>query len=207
MLISVRETPKWEFLFFYLATNSIEGDEQMIVYANTGNFIHIGRAGEHLATQVIFDISEYKKECEEGLTRMVAGYSWEWVSNNDPTRYDIEIEGVKRKWNHCTEGWVHSPEAIDEIGCIHSIQGYDLNYAFVIIGREISYNKDTQEITVNRALYFDDNGKKTATYDELLEYIKDIYYVLLSRGIKGTYLYVCNDELREYMENYIDVVG
>ena len=44
-------------------------------------------------------------------------------------------------------------------------------------------------------------------YDELLEYIKDIYYVLLSRGIKGTYVYVCNDELREYMENYIDVIG
>ena len=154
-----------------------------------------------------FENLMYKKECEEGLTRMVAGYSWDWVSNNDPTKYDIEIEGVKRKWNHCTEGWVHSREAIDEIGCIHSIQGYDLNYAFVIMGREISYNKGTQEIIVNRDLYFDDNGKNTATYDELLEYIKDIYYVLLSRGIKGTYVYVCNDELREYMENYIDVIG
>lgn len=154
-----------------------------------------------------FENLMYKKECEEGLTRMVAGYSWDWVSNNDPTKYDIEIEGVKRKWNHCTEGWVHSREAIDEMGCIHSIQGYDLNYAFVIMGREISYNKDTQEIIVNRDLYFDDNGKNTATYDELLEYIKDIYYVLLSRGIKGTYVYVCNDELREYMENYIDVIG
>ena len=71
MLISIRETPKWEFLFFYLATNSIEGDEQMIVYANTGNFIHIGRAGEHLATQVIFDISEYKKEWGVGTAQLL----------------------------------------------------------------------------------------------------------------------------------------
>ena len=37
-------------------------------------------------------------------------------------------------WNHCTKGWVHTEEAIDEVGCIHSIQGYDLNYAFVILG-------------------------------------------------------------------------
>ena len=50
------------------------------------------------------------------------------------------------------------------------------------------------------------NGKKTATEDELLDYIRHIYYVLLTRGIRGTYLYVCNDELREYLSQYIDVV-
>lgn len=116
-----------------------------------------------------FEHAMYKKEAEAGLTRMIAGYSWEWVSKKDPTKYDIEIAGVKRKWNHCTEGWVLSKEAIDEVGCIHSVQGYDLNYAFVIFGREIFYNKDTNEIGVKRELYFDDNGKKTATDEELLE--------------------------------------
>lgn len=154
-----------------------------------------------------FERLMYEKEAQEGLTRMIAGYSWEWVSNKDSMKYDIEIDGVKRKWNHCTEGWVHSKEAIDEIGCIHSIQGYDLNYAFVILGREISYDKCKKEIVVNRNLYFDENGKRTATNDELLDYIKDIYYVLLSRGIKGTYVYVCDDELRKYLENYIEVIG
>lgn len=43
----------------------------MIVYANTGNFIHIGRAGENLATQVVFDISEYKKEWGEGKAQLL----------------------------------------------------------------------------------------------------------------------------------------
>lgn len=153
-----------------------------------------------------FERMMYKKEAEEGLTRMIAGYSWEWVSNKDSTRHDIEIDGVKRKWNHCTEGWVHSDGAIDEVGCIHSIQGYDLNYAFVVLGREIYYDKDNKKIAVKRELYFDENGKKTATYDELLEYIKDIYYVLLSRGIKGTYVYVYDDALRKYLKDYIDVI-
>ena len=153
-----------------------------------------------------FEELMYEKEGEDGLTRMVAGYSWEWVSNNDSSLYDIEISGIKRKWNHCTVGWVHSKQAIDEVGCIHSIQGYDLNYAFVILGREISYDKNTNQIKINRDLYFDDNGKNTASDEELLDYIKDIYYVLLTRGIKGTYVYAYNDDLREYLEKCISVV-
>ena len=107
-------------------------------------------------------------------------------------------------WNHCTEGWVHTPEAIDEIGCIHSIQGYDLNYAFVILGEDIGYDKDNGKIIINPNNYYDKNGKRTANDEELLDYITNIYYVLLTRGIKGTYLYVCDTDLREYLEKYIE---
>ncbi|MDO5406637.1 MAG: DUF2075 domain-containing protein [Eubacteriales bacterium] len=145
----------------------------------------------------------YQKECEYKLTRMVAGYAWEWVSKKDKLRYDIEIEGIKKQWNHCTEGWVHSNEAIDEVGCIHSVQGYDLNYTFVIIGNELGYDWSTGSFIVRRENYFDRNGKNTAGDDELLGYVKNIYYVLLTRGIRGTYLYVCDEELRKYFSNYI----
>ena len=108
-------------------------------------------------------------------------------------------------WNHCTEGWVHTAEAIDEVGCIHSIQGYDLNYAFVILGKDIGYDKAAEKIIVRPECYFDKNGKRTANYEELLEYITNVYYVLMTRGIKGTYLYVCDDELREYLSQYMEV--
>lgn len=87
-----------------------------------------------------FNSLMYQREKEYELSRMVAGYAWEWKSNKDKNQYDIEIEMVQKRWNHCTEGWVHSEGAIDEVGCIHSIQGYDLNYAFVILGNEISYD-------------------------------------------------------------------
>ena len=137
--------------------------------------------------------------------RQVAGYAWPWISKKDQTKKDIEIQGIKRKWNHCTEGWVHTPEAIDEVGCIHSIQGYDLNYAFVILGKDIGYDKNTKQIIVRKELYFDQNGKRSTTYEQLLEYIKNIYYVLMTRGIKGTFLYVCDDDLREYLSQYIEV--
>lgn len=93
---------------------------------------------------------------------------------------------------------------IDEVGCIHSIQGYDLNYAFVILGNDIGYDKTTGQIIIRSECYFDKNGKITASYEELKEYITNVYYVLMTRGIKGTYLYVCDDELREYFSKYIE---
>ncbi|OON85368.1 hypothetical protein BXO88_12700 [Oribacterium sp. C9] len=152
-----------------------------------------------------FEKDLYKKESECGLSRMVAGYAWPWISKKDQSLKDIEIQGIKRMWNHCTEGWVHTEEAIDEVGCIHSIQGYDLNYAFVILGRDIGYDKENGKIIIRPDQYFDSNGKKTATYEELLEYIKNIYYVLMTRGIKGTYLYVCDEDLRNYLSEYIEI--
>ena len=152
-----------------------------------------------------FEKDMYEKEAETGLSRMLAGYAWPWISKKDQTLKDIEIQGVKRMWNHCTEGWVHTPEAINEVGCIHSIQGYDLNYAFVIIGKDIGYDKAIGKIVVHPESYFDKNGKRTAGYEELLEYITNVYYVLMTRGIKGTYLYVCDHDLREYLSQYIEM--
>ncbi len=151
-----------------------------------------------------FEHDMYEKNGKADLTRMVAGYAWPWISKNDKTKRDIEIQGISRMWNHCTEGWVHTPEAIDEVGCIHSIQGYDLNYAFVILGKDIGYDKATGKIIVRPDSYFDMNGKRTATYDDLYEYIRKVYYVLLTRGIRGTYLYVCDDALREYISQYME---
>lgn len=152
-----------------------------------------------------FEKDMYEKEAETGLSRMLAGYAWPWISKKNQELKDIEIQGIKKKWNHCTEGWVHTKEAINEVGCIHSIQGYDLNYAYVILGKDIGYDKATKKIIVRPEYYFDQNGKKTAGYEELLEYITNIYYVLMTRGIKGTYLYVCDENLREYLRPYIEM--
>lgn len=152
-----------------------------------------------------FEADMYEKESTTGLSRMIAGYAWKWISKNDNSLKDIEIQDVKRMWNHCTEGWVHTQEAIDEVGCIHSIQGYDLNYAFVILGNDMGYDKENKKIIVRPECYFDKNGKRTASYDELLEYITNVYYVLMTRGIRGTYLYVCDEDLREYLSEYIEM--
>lgn len=151
-----------------------------------------------------FDQLHYDLEKEHTLTRMAAGYAWEWISKGDKSKYDIVIQGVKKQWNYVTEGWVHSDGAIDQVGCIHSTQGYDLNYAFVIMGNEIGYDPVNKEIIINPKHYYDQNGKKTASYEELKEYILHIYYVLMTRGIRGTYLYICDDDLRNYISSVVE---
>ncbi|MBN1331652.1 DUF2075 domain-containing protein [Candidatus Dojkabacteria bacterium] len=144
------------------------------------------------------------KDREHGLSRILAGYAWEWkTKGNNSIDYDIEIDEVRLKWNSVTQDWVNSPNAINEVGCIHTIQGYDLNYAGVIIGPELSYDKDKNNIIVDKSKYLDFNGKRAISDPAELEaYIKNIYKTLLTRGIKGTYVYIVDENLREYMREY-----
>lgn len=153
-----------------------------------------------------FENDMHQKEKEFGLTRMVAGFAWPWISKKNKTLKDITIQGASKMWNSKTNGWVSSESSINEVGCIHSIQGYDLNYAFIIIGKDIGYDNKTNQVIVDEKNYYDVNGKRSTTYDELLSYIKNVYYVLLTRGIKGTYIYVCDDAYREYLKKFIEVV-
>jgi len=68
------------------------------------------------------------KEKAEGLSRLVAGYAWEWISKKDKNKFDIKIGNIQLKWNSVAVDWVNSPNSINEVGCVHTTQGYDLNY-------------------------------------------------------------------------------
>ncbi len=151
-----------------------------------------------------FNDELYVKEHDMELCRMLAGYAWEWKTKIDKNAYDIVIENVSKRWNHCLNNWINSDGAIDEVGCIHTSAGYDLNYAFVILGEDIKYSPITHKIYVDRSNYYDKRGKQSAKDFELDLYIRNIYYVLMTRGIKGTYIYVCDDNLREHLMNYIE---
>lgn len=88
-------------------------------------------------------------------------------------------------------------------GCIHTVQGYDLNYCGVIIGKDIDYDKEKNQIVILKENYMDANGKNGTTPEELKEYIIHIYTTLLNRGIKGTFIYACNKNLQEYLNQFI----
>ncbi|MFJ3491528.1 DNA/RNA helicase domain-containing protein [Leifsonia aquatica] len=148
------------------------------------------------------------RDAEAGLSRMVAGYAWEWQSRKNPDAFDIEFDGVALRWNSTQTDWINSPGSLDEVGSIHTVQGYDLNYAGVIIGPDLRYEPG-RGIWFDRTSYFDkkgmeDNRKRGIRYsdDDILEYVKNIYGVLLTRGIRGTYVYVCDSGLREYLRPY-----
>ncbi|MBR3131245.1 DUF2075 domain-containing protein [Candidatus Saccharibacteria bacterium] len=170
------------------------------------------------------DVSEMveeikKRNAERGLCRTVAGYAWDWRTKKEKLVfkkedsfatdvlikngiYDIDIDGARFIWNTEYNGWLASPNSINEIGCIHTIQGFDLNYAGVIIGNELRYSEE-RGLYIDRKSYRDVNGSKSASDDELLEYILNIYKVLCTRGMLGTFVYVCDEGLRTHLQKYI----
>lgn len=145
-----------------------------------------------------------KKDADESLCRTLAGYSWEWVSSKDKTVPDIELDGRKYFWNKTSSRWILN-SAPDEIGCVHTSQGYDLNRVAVIFGREIDYDPATRVITIDRRLFYDSKVKQQTTDAQLKTFILNAYKVMLVRGIKGCYVYACNKNLRDFLHRYIPV--
>ena len=160
------------------------------------------------------DISEMRREIrlrneEHGLSRLVAGYAWPWRSKTDKEAVDIEIAGERMRWNSTQRDWINSPGSVDEVGSIHTVQGYDMNYAGVILGRDLRYDLTSERIVFDRSEYHDKKGREnnpklgiTYSDDDLLEFVRNIYVVLLTRGIRGTYIYVADEPLRAYLTRY-----
>jgi uncharacterized protein len=144
------------------------------------------------------------KEKEVELCRLVAGFSWPWKSKKNSNAVDIEIDGLRLRWNSDVKEWINTRNALYEVGCIHTTQGYDLNYAGVIFGKEITYDSDRMEIVIDSKLYYDKNGKNGIRDINILKsYVINIYKTLMFRGIRGTYVYVCDEKLREYFRKHI----
>jgi DUF2075 family protein len=157
-----------------------------------------------------FRIEIRLRDAESGLSRLVAGYAWEWKTKNDKTAYDIEIEGSRLRWNSVQTDWIASSKSIEEVGSIHTVQGYDLSYAGVIIGPDLRYDTAAGKLVAHRDSYFDKKGKennkrlnKVYSDDDLLRFIRNIYAVLLTRSIHGTYVYVCDPALRAYLKQFL----
>lgn len=159
-----------------------------------------------------------KKDSEYGLCRNIAGYAWKWKSKGKGTAFDqvktqqvidsgifdIDIDGNKYIWNSKAVDWINSPNSVNEIGSIHTTQGFDLNYAGVIIGNDLKYDKLKNKIYINKNSYYDLMGKQSVSDEELLDYVLNIYRTMMLRGMLGTYIYVCDPGLREYLRKYID---
>lgn len=144
-------------------------------------------------------------------SRMVAGYCWEWASKKNPELYDVVIPeyDFKMRWNLTQDGslWIISPESVNEIGCIHTCQGLEVDYIGVVIGSDLIV-RDGKVLTQPLARARSD--KSIFGYKKLLEskpeegkailraIIKNTYRTLMTRGMKGCYVYFVDKETENY---------
>lgn len=159
-----------------------------------------------------------KKDDEMGLCKTVAGFSWEWKTKqkNKPKddmscydllvqngEYDIRIENHKYIWNLTNESWLTRQDSHCTIGCIHTTQGYDMNYVGVIFGKEIDYNFDSNSIVIDLKQYKDSKVKAGTDAETLKKLIINTYTTILARGIKGCYVYAYNKNMQKYLKKFI----
>ena len=152
----------------------------------------------------VFDSpTEMKNELEKlnkinNKSRLVAGYCYEWVSENDSSAIDIKLEdGFKMQWNlRGGQPFAIADTSFDQVGCIHTCQGLEFDYVGVIVGKDLRYENgklitDQSQIAVSDK----SSGIRTCKNKQLADtLIKNTYKTLMSRGQKGCFVY-CEDRL------------
>ena len=157
----------------------------------------------------------FEKNKEANRARLVAGYCWEWVSKKEPTLYDIEFKdfNFKMKWNLSTDPtWILSLDSVNQVGCIHTSQGLETDYVGVIMGSDLVI-RNGKVVTIPEKRAKTDQSlkgwKKELAIDEETtlikadQLIKNTYRALLTRGMKGCYLYSVDKETNEYLKSQI----
>ncbi len=143
--------------------------------------------------------------------RILAGYCWNWIKEgfNNSQIHDIKIGDFEISWNlKNTTTFAIDEDSVNEAGCIHTSQGLEFDYVGVIIGDDMRY-EDGRIVTdfTKRArtdsslkgikkLYRENPQKAEKTADEI---IKNTYRTLMTRGMKGCYIYCTDPKLAAHL--------
>lgn len=175
--------------------------------------------GSNYEFKVCDSISEfrdliYQRNTDSNKARMVAGYCWDWITKTkDPEGYDIDFpaEGFRARWNLDKDGslWIIAPGSVKEVGCIHTCQGLELEYVGVLLGPDLIVRSGKVITNVGKRSKNDSSikGYKSMSkvnpqqaLDFADEIIKNTYRTLMTRGIKGCYIYSVDPETNEYFK-------
>ncbi len=151
-----------------------------------------------------------KKNSLNNKSRIVAGYCWNWISGgkSNPLVYDIEIpeHDFRMSWNlDSSDTWAIDPNSVNEAGCIHTCQGLEFDYVGVIIGDDMTFDGNHIVTDATKRAKTDQSLKGLKTNYSVQEakdiadkIIKNTYKVLMSRGMKGCYIYCTNSKLASH---------
>ena len=191
-------------------------DNLLEIRSNNQAYIH----NENFLIRVCDTPNEVVREIKQknrsnNKSRVVAGFCWDWASRNNEKIMDIVMPEYKfkAKWNLSNDDtWSISEGSVNQIGCIHTCQGLEFDYVGVIIGTDIIY-RDGHILVDPSKRSKDDRTtfgwKKRAETDpegakELVrQIIKNTYRTLMTRGMKGCYLFIMDEQLRDYIKSRI----
>ncbi len=156
------------------------------------------------------------KAVEGFSARLAAGFCWSWSdARPDGTLVDdVKIDDFHRPWNAKPEAtrlakgipkatlWANDPGGIDQVGCIYTAQGFEFDYVGIIFGKDLCYSFDAQKWIGDKACSADPVVKKSK--DNFLSLVKNTYRVLLSRGLKGCYVYFQDKETERFFKSRME---
>lgn len=168
--------------------------------------------------RIFEDPNEMRSEIEKlnkinNKARMVAGYCWEWASKKNPQAYDVLIPeyNFAMRWNLTQDGslWIIAPESVNEIGCIHTCQGLEVDYIGVVIGDDLDIEGDILWTRPEKRAKSDMSIKgykkllseNDTALDTLDKIIKNTYRTLMTRGMKGCFVHFTNKKVEQYFKN------
>ncbi|MBC8063568.1 MAG: DUF2075 domain-containing protein [Chlorobia bacterium] len=152
-----------------------------------------------------------RQRSSEGFTaRLTAGFCWPW---SDPKKdgslvTDVVVGDWQMPWNAkpdsgslapgipTSDFWASSPNGIHQVGCVYTAQGFEFDYAGVIIGRDLRYDLRNGEWIGDKTQSHDSIVKRSG--DQFLDLIRNTYRVLLTRGVKGCYVHFMDDDTRAF---------
>jgi DUF2075 family protein len=145
--------------------------------------------------------------------RLVAGYCWNWNSKKNPILNDIVMpeHHYAARWNLASEGnnWIISQTGVEEVGCIHTCQGLEVETIGVIIGPDLVYSDGQMKVNPaararsDKSLSGWKQAIKTdpdATKERLSRLIRNTYRTLMSRGMRSCLVFACDEGLRGYLK-------
>lgn len=159
----------------------------------------------------------FEKNKINNSARLVAGYCWDWKSQKDPQAMDIVLKdhNFAMKWNLALDSmlWILKPNSVNEIGCIHTCQGLELDYIGVIIGEDLIVRDGKVLVDPSKRSKMDSSIKG---YKKLLKenpeeakelirkIIKNTYRTLMTRGTKGCLVWAVDKETNEYLSKVLN---
>jgi len=158
-----------------------------------------------------------RQRADAGFTaRVAAGFCWPWSEpREDGTLVeDIVIGSYRRPWDakpgsrRLAPGippaslWATDPNGINQIGCVYNIQGFELDYVGVIWGKDLRYNLDRQEWVGDKTQSADSVVKRSK--EQFVDLVKNTYRVLLSRGLKGCYVFFMDRDTDRFVHSRME---